>query len=168
MFSLTGADAGVQRWVKVAGLLAGLALLAGLIIGFWPITIDSREQLDVQCGSAFAPDATPSGQDRNPWPDILGYTPTNPFFETASFRAELCEIHLDDRRAGGLFLVLAGVAVLGGVTWVLRCGRKQAAFEQVEPAEERAEQEARWRERGWVPAGEAEGPPPGWVWVDQG
>ncbi len=42
MFSLTGADAGVQRWVKVAGLLAGLALLAGLIIGFWPITIDSR------------------------------------------------------------------------------------------------------------------------------
>ena len=41
-FSLTGADARVQRWAKVAGLLAGLALVAGLIIGFWPITIDSR------------------------------------------------------------------------------------------------------------------------------
>ena len=122
-FSLTGADARVQRWAKVAGLLAGLAQLAGLIIGFWPITIDSREQLDVHCGSAFAPDATPTGQDRNPWPDLLGYTPTTPFFETASFRAELCEIYLDDRRAGGLFLVLAGIAVLGGVTWALRSGR---------------------------------------------
>jgi hypothetical protein len=144
MFWLLDGTAHVQRWAKIVGVLAGVALLGGLVVGFWPITIDSREQLDVRCGSAFAPDSTPSGQPRNPWPDILGYTPTDPFYESPSFRGELCEIYLDDRRAGGLLLVIAGIGVLGGVAWLLRSGRKPtAASVEAGHAQERAEQEAR-------------------------
>lgn len=151
----------MSRGLKIGGAIAALTLLIGLVMGFWPVTEDVGRSTGVHCGSAFAPDSSPSGtNEAQTWGSILGYTPSGPFVDTPAELREYCSIFLDSRR--GYTSTIAIVGAIGLLATGLRVqrDRREAAAAVASAA---AEREAGWRAAGWVPPSEAPLPPAGWV-----
>ena len=129
--------------------MAGLALvLIGLAMGLWPRHIDTADFTDVSCGTPFFPASSPSGELRDPWGDIFGYSPAD---RGRAILGTLCWDSVDEESYAGMALVAAGGLLVAGAWWVSRSNNPTDAG-----------REAYWRQRGWAPREEVHGPPAGW------
>ncbi len=164
--------------MKVSAAVAGFFLVLGLVLGFSSRTASSWSTGTVDCGAAFAPASFPDmGQEMEFWEDTLGYVGNDALDGTPSQRATTCAEFLDNWRNGALVLLVIGTV---GLLAVLGRGIQQhnnristdadgaldvAADEGDDATAASTFSEAYWRARGWAPAEEVEGPPPGWVRV---
>jgi hypothetical protein len=100
---------------------------------------------------------------RDPYGDIFRYNPAT----DRSILDTLCWIYIDDHAYVGVLLVAVGVLTLACVWWSAR-ERRQPTGGLIADAPSSAAvcREAYWRQQGWVPADELEGPPPGWKLVE--
>ncbi|MGY1773531.1 hypothetical protein [Blastococcus sp. SYSU D00813] len=175
----------MSKWFAACGVV----LAIGLAVGFWPHSTDSSYYDGLKCGSAFVPDESPSGTQTNFWETELGFGDQTR--ESYADRAASCSDVLGPARAGALSLVCLAAAggALVGLRSLAVANADLAAVhadlaatadedEYVEDEDEYEDEyededegrddarEAYWRARGWVPAEEVDGPPPGWVRVD--
>jgi hypothetical protein len=145
--------------------LAAVAVVVGLIIGFRPVTADGYDSTNVHCGSAFIPDSAPSGtSDIDTWGNILGFQPTGGE-DDPSMLQSICDTDTATFRTAALWILIPGVLVGLGILFGIRSSRKTLAREATSEA---VELEKKWREKGWVPPEELDGPPPGWVQAHSG
>jgi hypothetical protein len=155
----------MSKQQKIWAAISGLIVAVGLIMGFWPQTVDvPPDSYGVHCGSPFAPASAPEHtSDSTTWGQILDYQPNGTLADSPEFLHSICGDYMDDNRAGALVVTALGVIGAALVGSSVRTGRRRRAQEsRTAAATAEAEQEAYWRAQGYVPPEEVVAPPPGW------
>jgi hypothetical protein len=166
-------------------IAAGIGLLLcalGVGVGLWPRHIGISDVRDVSCGRALFPASPPSRRlAQQCWEAMNEEAYASMFFIVAGLITIAAVVYFSWPRKEGEFPVpygpnpyapgLRDAAPFPPAQYIPAPQppvRYAPPVPYAPPAPPTSEQERYWRQQGWVPAHEVQGPPPGWVRVEPG